>query len=178
MRALSEFFLPVFIIAVLAIGFFCRVNVYDSFVAGAREGVKLVLSVFPYICAVLIATELFSVSGMSAALTDLLAPLFRFLGIPEQLCELVIVRPLSGNGSLAVLEKLIAEYGHRALRQRDRRRKRDRLLCLHRLCVHDQGAQAALRAAPLAVLHPFGRGGVLSALHVDVSKPICLSLEQ
>ena len=111
MRALSEFFLPVFIIAVLAIGFFCRVNVYDSFVTGAREGVKLVLSVFPYICAVLIATELFSVSGMSAALTDLLAPLFRFLGIPEQLCELVIVRPLSGNGSLAVLEKLIAEYG-------------------------------------------------------------------
>lgn len=111
MRALSEFFLPVFIIAVLAIGFFCRINVYDSFVTGAREGVKLVLSVFPYICAVLIATELFSVSGMSAALTDLLAPLFRFLGIPEQLCELVIVRPLSGNGSLAVLEKLIAEYG-------------------------------------------------------------------
>ena len=136
-RVLSEFFLPVFIVAVLAIGFFCRVNVYDSFVTGAREGVKLVLSVFPYICAVLIATELFSVSGMSAALTDLLA-----------------------------------------LRQRDRRRKRDRLLCLHRLCVDDQGAQAALRAARLAVLHSFGRGGVLSALHVDVNEPICLGLEK
>lgn len=111
MPALSEFFLPVFILGIVAIGFFRRVNVYDSFVNGAKESVSLALSVFPYICAVLISVELFSVSGLSAVLTDALAPVFRLLGIPEQLCELVIVRPLSGNGSLAILEKLIAEYG-------------------------------------------------------------------
>ncbi len=100
-----------FVLAIIAAGFFKRVNVYDSFVSGAQESLRLIASIFPYICAVLIATELFSASGLAAVMTDALAPLFKLTGVPEQLCELVIIRPLSGNGSLAVLEKLIAEYG-------------------------------------------------------------------
>ena len=101
---MSKYILPVFVICVIAVGFVKKVSVYNSFVEGAKQSVSLVLSVFPYICAVLIAVELFSASGLNSYLSRILAPLFRLLGIPEQLCELVVISPLSGNGSLAVRE--------------------------------------------------------------------------
>lgn len=108
---MSKYILPVFVICVLAVGFVKKVSVYNSFVEGAKQSVSLVLSVFPYICAVLIAVELFSASGLNSYLSRILAPLVRLLGIPEQLCELVVIRPLSGNGSLAVLEDIYGTYG-------------------------------------------------------------------
>lgn len=106
-----KYILPVFIIAVLIAGFVKKVGVYDSFVEGAKQSIELILSIFPYICAVLIAVELFELSGLNAYFARFLSPLFNVLGIPEELCELVIIRPLSGNGSLAILENIYKTYG-------------------------------------------------------------------
>ncbi|MDE5666766.1 MAG: spore maturation protein, partial [Clostridia bacterium] len=55
--------------------------------------------------------ELFEISGLSAALTNLLSPVFGFLGIPPELTKLVLIKPFSGNGSLAYLNEIIAAYG-------------------------------------------------------------------
>lgn len=108
---MSKFILPVFIILVLIIGYVKKVGVYDSFVEGSSQSVKLILEIFPYICAVLIAVELFSLSGLNAYFSRFLAPVFNLFGIPEELCELVVIRPLSGNGSIAILENIYKTYG-------------------------------------------------------------------
>ena len=65
---MSKYILPAFIGIIILWAFIKRVPVYDSFVKGSKESISLILSVFPYICAVLIAVELFSLSGLNAYL--------------------------------------------------------------------------------------------------------------
>jgi len=101
---MSKYILPVFIGLVILAAFIKKVPVYDNFVKGSKESISLILSIFPYICAVLIAVELFSLSGLNSYLAKIMSPVLTFLGIPDELCELLIIRPLSGNGSLALLE--------------------------------------------------------------------------
>lgn len=108
---MSAYVLPLFIIFVLVVGFCKRVPVYGSFVSGVKQAIELLLSVMPYFCAILIAVELFSASGLAEKLQNALSPFFSALGIPPELTRLVIVRPLSGNGSLAILREMIEQYG-------------------------------------------------------------------
>ncbi|MDE7070648.1 MAG: spore maturation protein [Clostridia bacterium] len=108
---MSKYILPIFILLVIVIAFIKKVPVYDNFVKGSKESLSIVLSIFPYICAVLVAVELFSLSGLNAYFAKIMSPVLTFLGIPEELCELLIIRPLSGNGSLALLEDIYKTHG-------------------------------------------------------------------
>ena len=108
---MTKYILPIFIIAVLILGFVKKVHIYDSFTVGAKDIFKHLFSIFPFICAILILVELFRVSGLADATARLMSPVLTFLGIPPELTELIVIRPLSGNGSIAILERLYAEYG-------------------------------------------------------------------
>ena len=108
---MSKYILPAFIGIVIIWAFIKKVPVYDSFVKGSKESITLILSIFPYICAVLIAVELFSLSGLNSYLAKIMSPVLTFLGMPSELCEILIIRPLSGNGSLALLEGIYENYG-------------------------------------------------------------------
>ncbi len=88
-----------------------KVKVYDSFTKGVSGAFPLVLSIFPYIATVTILCKLLETSGLDERLSVLLAPLFRFVGVPEEIAPLVLVKPLSGSGSLAVLSDIFNRYG-------------------------------------------------------------------
>ena len=88
-----------------------KVSVYDSFIAGTREAAALTVSLIPYLAAVYMLMELMRLSGLSEYIGKLLSPLFKLLGLPIELSELIILRPLTGSGSLAVLENIYAQYG-------------------------------------------------------------------
>lgn len=108
---ISSYIIPVFIILLVFYSAIKRKNAYSSFVFGAKSSFDLVLTSFPYIVAIFIAIELFTVSGLSTILGNLLAPLFNLLGIPSELIQLVLIKPFSGCGSLAVLENIFSTYG-------------------------------------------------------------------
>ena len=108
---ISSFIIPIFIILLISYSVIKRKNAYSSFVFGAKSSFDLVLTSFPYIVAIFIAIELFTVSGLSTILGNVLAPIFGVLGIPNELIELVLIKPFSGCGSLAVLEKIFSTYG-------------------------------------------------------------------
>ncbi len=108
---MTAYFIPIFLITLVLFACYKRVNVYDCFVEGGKEGLNLIYTVFPYISAVFIAISLFRASGLSAWLTGVLAKPLGLIGIPEELAEMLILRPLSGNGSLALLENIFAVYG-------------------------------------------------------------------
>ena len=102
---------PVLIIAVLVVGLFKRVNVYDSFVNGAKKSFNLSLSIFPYLVAIFIMVNALHASGMDVYLTKFFAPPFRLLGVPSEVVQLVLLRPFSGSGSLAILTDVYNAYG-------------------------------------------------------------------
>ncbi len=108
---MTALILPLLFLALFVYALIRRVRVYDSFTAGVKEAVPLLLSLFPYLAAVLMLSELFEASGLSAALTEALAPLLRALGVPPELGKLVLMKPFSGSGSTALLSELIKTHG-------------------------------------------------------------------
>ena len=105
------YILPALFFIAILIAAVRKVKVYDSFAEGIKGAVPLVLSLFPYIAAILILSSLFEASGLSSALEKALSPAFEFLGIPPEISRLVLIKPFSGSGSAAVLSEIFAEYG-------------------------------------------------------------------
>lgn len=88
-----------------------KVKLYDSFTEGVKGAIPLILSVFPYIVSVMMLCKLFEVSGLETRIAEWIAPLFHFTGIPEEISSLVLMKPLSGSGSIAVLTQILERYG-------------------------------------------------------------------
>ena len=106
-----NYVVPILLIAVLVYGLVKRVNVYDSFVAGAKKSFNLSLSIFPYLAAIFIMVNALHASGADVYLTKIFAPPFRLLGVPSEVVQLVLLRPFSGSGSLAILTDVYKTYG-------------------------------------------------------------------
>ncbi len=103
--------IPVVFLLVFVYALIKKVRVYDEFSVGVREALKFTFSLVPCLAAIFMMCALFEASGLSAALTKLLSPIFKALGIPEQLSKLVLIKPFSGSGSLAYLKEIIQTYG-------------------------------------------------------------------
>lgn len=102
---------PLLFLAVFLYAFIKKVKLYDCFTDGVKEAVPLILSLFPYLAAIMMLSELLEASGLSALLTKLISPVLRFLGIPPEIAKLVLLKPFSGSGSTALLSELLANYG-------------------------------------------------------------------
>ena len=106
-----NYIVPVLLIAVLVTGLVKRVNVYDSFVLGAKKSFNLSLSIFPYLAAIFIMVNALHASGADVFITRIFAPPFKLLGVPSEVVQLVLLRPFSGSGSLAILTDVYNTYG-------------------------------------------------------------------
>ena len=87
------------------------VDVFAAMTEGIAEGLRVLLRIFPAVAALLTAVYALRASGALDALTGLLAPIFRLLGIPVETAPLVLLRPISGSGALAVAGDIMARYG-------------------------------------------------------------------
>ena len=105
---LSSWLLPVLMVAILLAGFSRRINVYDSVVAGAREGFEIFVMIIPFLVAILVAVGMFRASG---ALDFLAAGLARITPIPPEALMMALVRPLSGSGALGVMTETMRANG-------------------------------------------------------------------
>lgn len=108
---MSVYILPILFVLLFVYCVFKRINTYDHFVKGAKGAITLVLDIFPFIASILIAVALLRVSGITDFLGRLLSPFFNLLGIPKELCELVLLRPFTGSGSFGILENIFSSYG-------------------------------------------------------------------
>ena len=108
---MSAYIIPVLIISLVVYACIKRVNAYDSFVTGAKKSFDLILTSLPYLVAIFIVLEIFTASGLSKIVANFLSPFFSLFGIPSELSELILIKPFSGCGSLAVLENVFSKYG-------------------------------------------------------------------
>ena len=89
----------------------CKVDVYSALTTGAGEGLSVMVKIFPALVALLSAVYMFRASGAMGFLARLLAPLLAKLGIPPETAAILLIRPISGSGALAVGSELMAQYG-------------------------------------------------------------------
>lgn len=108
---IAIYIVPALILTLLIYCIVKRINVYDAFVSGAKTAFPLVVSIFPYVAAIMLSYELFRESGLLNASIKFLSPVFKFLNVPTELIPLIILKPFSGSGSLAVLSEVYKTYG-------------------------------------------------------------------
>lgn len=108
---MADILLPCLIAFVLMYALIKKVDAYTSFVKGAKEAMPLIFNLLPYIIAMFIAIELFRSSGLSFYLCKIIAPVFNVIGIPSEVCELMIVRPFSSNAAYVLLKDIFAVHG-------------------------------------------------------------------
>jgi spore maturation protein SpmA len=111
LKALSPIAVP-FVLTFFPLYAFERgVPIYSEFIEGAKEGFQTALRIIPYLVAMLVAIAVFRESGALDFLKLLLSPIFGILQIPSEMLPMVLMRPLSGSGSLAVLSDMIKQFG-------------------------------------------------------------------
>lgn len=108
---LTSLVIPLLLAAVAAWGAARRVDVYAALTDGAMDGLRVVLRICPNLIALLTAVYMFRASGALELLTAAVGPVLEAVGIPRETAGLVLVRPLSGSGALAVGSELMARYG-------------------------------------------------------------------
>lgn len=88
-----------------------KINVFDAFVTGAKQGFETSISIMPYLIAMMVAIGMLRASGFFDLLNQLLAPVLAAIGMPSELLPLAIIRPFSGSASTGIMAELIHQYG-------------------------------------------------------------------
>ena len=106
-----DLFIPILIAFVLFYALIKGVDAYSGFVNGAKGALPLMATLLPYMIAMFVAVELFRNSGLSNYLCKFLSPIFNFIGVPTEVCELVLIRPFSSNAGYILLRDIFTRYG-------------------------------------------------------------------
>lgn len=102
------------IVMFLAAGLRKRINVYDSFIEGAKEGFKTAVMIIPYLVAILVAIGMFRASGAMDVITGCMESCFNFIGVDADWVAALptaLMKPLSGSGSRGMMVDLMSTYG-------------------------------------------------------------------
>ena len=108
---LSSLVIPGLLAAVAVWGTARRVDVYGALSTGAAQGLRVTVQIFPALVRLMTAVSVLRASGALEWLTALCAPALEALGIPPELMPLMLIRPISGGGALAVGSDLIQSCG-------------------------------------------------------------------
>lgn len=108
---MTDWVIPCLLAGVAAAAMGRRTDVYGALTDGAAEGLRVLGRILPVLVVLLSAVQMFRASGAMELLTGLLSPVLEGLGIPPETAVLLLVRPVSGSGALAVGSQLMEQYG-------------------------------------------------------------------
>lgn len=111
MNTLSKIVIPLFVILVIFYGFKKKVNVYDSFLDGAKEGLIITFNIFPSIIAMVFAINIFLDSHFVTSALGVFKNVFEAIHIPLDIMPMAILRPISGTATLAIMNDIFIAYG-------------------------------------------------------------------
>jgi len=111
MEKMTDYIVPILLLAASLFALRKQENSYDLLLAGGADGLKLLITLVPTLVLLLTAVTMLRSSGAMELISGFLAPVFRFVGIPPETAMLVLIRPISGSAALAVGADLMAQYG-------------------------------------------------------------------
>ena len=106
-----NYLIPIIVIIILIYGLYKKVDIFESFLIGLKEGIKSTINLFPTIFAMIIAINLLTNSGFILDLSNTLKPIFNKISFPVEVLSLAILRPISGSASLSMLSEILNNYG-------------------------------------------------------------------
>ncbi len=111
MDKLGVYAIPAVVFLIVLFGLMRGVPLFDTFVAGAKEGFSSSISILPSLVGLMMAVSMLNASGALDILSSLLAPAARLLGLPPEVMPLALIKPVSGSGATAVLAQIFQNNG-------------------------------------------------------------------
>ena len=103
--------MPVIILVIVIYALIEKQKVFDSFLEGAKEGLKIVLNIFPTLLGLFFAIGALRSSGILDLIIKIIAPVVGMLGIPIEIMPLAMLRPISGSAAMAIATDMLNLYG-------------------------------------------------------------------
>ena len=106
-----HFISPGIVFLIVFYGFYKKIDVYEAFISGVKEGLLMALKIFPTMFAMVISIDVLIKSNALNALITLIEPICFRLSIPKEILPLAFIRPISGSSSLVLMSDLLKTYG-------------------------------------------------------------------
>ncbi len=110
METFQNLVLPFTVSLVILYGILNKLPVFEIFLKGAKKALSQTADLLPALTALCLMVSMLSSSGVLEIPGKVLSPVCNAIGIPEEVLPLCIISPLSGSGSLSVLEGLFSEF--------------------------------------------------------------------
>ncbi len=111
MAVISKIILPLFVILIIFYGVKKKINVYDTFLEGAKEGLVTTFNIFPAIIAMIFAINIFLDSNVLNFIISIINKYIGNINIPGEIIPMALLRPISGTASLAIMNDLFKSFG-------------------------------------------------------------------
>ncbi len=111
MNTFSKLVIPLFVVFVIFYGFIKKVNLYDSFLEGAKDGLSISFNIFPNVMAMVFAINIFLDSNFVYEVLSIFKPLLNYINVPLDILPMAILRPISGTATLAIMNDIFTNFG-------------------------------------------------------------------
>lgn len=108
---ISGISIPLIIVFVVGIGIKEKKKVYDIFIDGVKEGIEIVIKLFPTLLAIFIAVGMLRNSGLLELISNVFSGILYKLKFPTEIIPLACLRPISGSASMAIATDIMKTYG-------------------------------------------------------------------
>lgn len=108
---ISSAAIPIIMAIIIIYGLLEKNKVYDTFVDGAKEGIEIVVKLFPTLLGIFVAVGALRSSGVLDFIINFISPITNVFNIPSEIMPLALVRPISGSASTAVATDIMTKFG-------------------------------------------------------------------
>lgn len=110
MNVISLLLIPIMILGIVIYGLYKKVDIYSSFIKGAKDGINSAISIFPFTVAMVFAVNIFLHSGI---LDFVFQKIATYLGpnMPISVFPMALLRPISGSASEVIMTDIFKSFG-------------------------------------------------------------------
>ena len=108
---MGEYIIILIIFVILAFGLFKDESAFDTFLTGVKEGLDTLIKIIPPLVGLITAATVIRASGLLDAIIVFINPAALRVGIPTGAIPLILLRPITGSGSLAILTDILSTFG-------------------------------------------------------------------
>lgn len=109
--AASDWIIPLIMVGIIVYGMLKGVNVFEAFIEGAKDGLKVVLDILPTLIGLLVAVGMLRTSGALTALSTAISPLLSFSHFPSALIPTILLHTFSSSAATGLMIDLFKSYG-------------------------------------------------------------------
>lgn len=111
METISALILPLIVLIIIISGLKNKINIYDEFLEGAKEGLITSLKIIPNIVAMILAINILVKSNIITDIFSFASKILNRINLTSDIIPMCVLRSISGTSTLALLSNILATYG-------------------------------------------------------------------